>query len=126
MVNRMLVRQRKGFTLIEALIAMTLLAVILPVAMQGISAAISLSTEARRRSEAATLARWKLDELVTTRVWISSQGSSRFEEPWSDYHWTLTAEDWQSGLMTQLTVEVTWTARQKQQSVSMTTLVSNQ
>lgn len=119
-------RHRSGFTLIEALIAMTLLAVILPVAMQGISVAISLSGEARRRSEAAALAKSKLDELVVTQQWNTAQASNRFEDPWSDYQWSLTTEDWQAGQMTQLTVEVTWTARQKQQSLTMTTLVSNQ
>ena len=57
--------QLRGFTLIEVLAAMAIIALVLPVAMRAISLATRLGGEARRRSEAAELARLKLDDLIS-------------------------------------------------------------
>ncbi len=115
---------RRGFTLIEALIAMTLMAIVLPVVMQGISVALTLSSDARRRSEAATLARMKLDELVVTTQWNGGQLRGDFGDHWPAYQWHATLESWAAGDMTQLTVEVVWSTRNRTRSVVMSTLVS--
>lgn len=114
-----------AFTLIESLVALAMLAVILPIAMEGISLAISLSSQARNQAEAAGLARMKLDELVTTGQWnggASLEGD--FGEDWPSYKWSAAVTSWQDGSMSELDVTVTWSARQRQQSVVMTTLVS--
>jgi prepilin-type N-terminal cleavage/methylation domain-containing protein len=116
---------RRGFTLIEALIAMTLMAIILPIAMQGISIALSLSSDARRKSEAATLARMKLDELVVTTQWNGGQLRGNFGDSWQDYEWEATTNSWNiDGQMTELIVEVSWPWRNSRRSVAMSTLVS--
>lgn len=118
-------KHNTAFTLIEALVALAMLAVILPIVMQGISLAIGLSSQARQQAEAANLARMKLDELVATHEW--SDGSAlqgNFGETWPAYQWSAAVNTWQDGTMSELDVQVTWTARQKQRSITMATLVS--
>lgn len=118
-------QNRRGFTLIEALVAMALMAIVLPVAMQGISIALSLSSDARRRSEAATLARMKLDELVVTTEWNGGQLRGSFGDDWPDYEWQATLNNWNiDSQMRELTVEVTWPWRSSRRSVVMSTLVT--
>lgn len=118
-------RRNSAFTLIEALFALAMIAVLLPVVMEGISVAISLSSQARRQAEAANLARSKLDELVATSQWDGGASlSGNFDPDHPGYQWSATTNDWQTGTMTELDVQVTWTARQRPQSITMSTLVS--
>jgi prepilin-type N-terminal cleavage/methylation domain-containing protein len=118
-------RAPRGFTLIEALVSMVLLAVILPVAMQGISLALRLGEDAKHRDEAATLAAGKLDELTATGAWNSGPTSGDFGTAWPSYRWTATKQTWVDSNSTQLTVDVFWTARQVERSVSIATLVNS-
>ena len=53
-------RGRGGFTLVEVLASLALVAVILPVAMEGVSLAVGAAGLARDRIEAASLAETKL------------------------------------------------------------------
>ena len=47
---------RRGFTLVEILATLALVAIILPVAMSGISLALRVADESRRQTEATALA----------------------------------------------------------------------
>src|SRR4051812_36551163 len=58
----------RGFTLVEVLTAATLMAIVLPVAMYGVSVSLAASTMARRQAEAATLAEGKLEELAAAAM----------------------------------------------------------
>lgn len=118
--------RRGAFTLIESLVALGMIAVILPIVMQGISLSLSLSGEARHRTQAASLARMKLDELVVTHQWNAGQLRGDFGQDWPGYEWTASMQDWQSGAMTQLEVTVTWTARARRQSLAVATLVDSE
>src|SRR5260370_36095537 len=76
-----------GFTLVEVLAALMLLAIVLPVAMRGISMATALASSAKHRDEAAVLAKSKLDELVATHAWQSQALSGNFDfRP--EYRWS--------------------------------------
>jgi general secretion pathway protein I len=113
-----------GFTLIEALVSLAMLAVILPVAMQGISLALRLGADAKHRDEAATLASAKLSELTATGSWSAGPTTGDFGAAWPSYRWTASTQTWVDASSTQLTVEVFWTARQVERSVSIATLVN--
>lgn len=122
--NRRLAHRLFAFTLIESLVALAMLAVILPIAMQGISLAISLSSQARQQAEAAGLARMKLDELVATGEWNSGTSmQGNFGDQWPNYEWSAAVNSWQDGSLDELDVQVTWSARQRTQSIIMSTLV---
>ena len=122
-------RGRGGFTLVEVLAALALLAIVLPVAMQGISLATSAASIARQRSEAAALADAKLSELIVTSDWQGGALSGDFAPDWPDYQWKAEVVDWMDPSTTnagleQLQVHVSWTSRGHQREVVVSTLVN--
>src|SRR4051812_36630552 len=77
----------RGFTLIEVLITMMLMALILPAAMKGASIAMASASSARHRTEAATLATSKLNELIALNEWnFAQQGNFAPQHP--EYNWS--------------------------------------
>jgi len=119
-------RRRKlchGFTLIEVLVAVVIVGVVLPIAMRGISLATTVANLTHQRATAATLARQKLDELVTTKDYKSSALEGDYGDDAPEFAWHVTLDDWSDSTLSLLTVRVTWTWRYAEQSVSMSTLV---
>jgi prepilin-type N-terminal cleavage/methylation domain-containing protein len=119
-------RKRPGFTLIEVLATLMLMAIVLPAIMQGISIASGTASAARCRNEAAGLAESKLNEVVATQQWQGGQMSGDFAPDFPQYHWQATVGDWQSdnsnvGLQ-QLDLKVIWTYRNREDSVTVSTL----
>lgn len=117
-------KRRRAFTLIEALVTMVIVAVVLTVTMEGISLATRVTSAARRRDSAATLAAGKLDELVITNAWQTGRMSGDFGADWPEYRWAATIGPWENGTMNELKVSVSWNDRSGDQSVSITTLIS--
>ena len=105
---------RRGFTLVEVLAAMLLIGIVMPVVMQGVTAATRAASTARHRTEAATLAEGKLQELVVTNGWQNGSAlAGDFGGDWPGYQWKATLAAWandvtQSG-MQELDVQVSWT-----------------
>jgi hypothetical protein len=91
--------------------------------MAGISMALSLSSSARHRTEAATLAQGKVDELVAEGGLQAGQLTGDFGEDWPEYRWVATVQDW-NGTLSQLDVEVFWTSRLQERSVVISTLTN--
>jgi type II secretion system protein I len=119
--------RRGGFTLVEVLVTMAMMAAILPVAMRGISLAITTASTARHKAEAATLAQSKLNELTTTYLIMqdtSVVGSSGdFGEAWPGYTWASTSsDDTQLGVL-QMTLTVNWLERGGQRSFELATML---
>jgi len=84
----------------------------------------SASVAARHRSEAAALGEAKLTELIATGDWQYGATGGDFGEDWPDYHWTGASGNWPSDpSMTQLEVHITWTSRQDEHEVVLTTLI---
>ena len=116
-------RGRTAFTLVEVLATLTLMAIILPVAMRGVSLATAAAGQARRQTEAASLAEAKLGELIVTGQWQGAGLSGDCGPDWPDYKWAAQVSDWTDASLRQLTVQVQWTARGTQHAVTLTTLV---
>ena len=117
--------QAEAFTLVETLATLTLVAIILPVAMRGISLATSAASLARRQAEAGSLAEAKLNEMIATDAWQTANLSGDFGLDGPDYRWSADVRDWQGATLRQLSVSVTWTARGKPRAVTLSTLVYN-
>ena len=113
----------RAFTLVEVLAALTLVAIILPVAMRGVSLATSAAGHARRQMEAVSLAEAKLAELVTTGAWQDADLSGDFGDDHPDYRWSADVTDWEGALLRQMDVQVSWMERGAERSVALTTLV---
>lgn len=116
-------RRVNAFTLVEVLAALTLAAIILPVAMRGISLATTAAGDARRRLEAAALAESKLTDLLVTGEWQTADLSGDCGPDWPGYTWKAEVGDWGGeAALRQITVRVDWIARSRARSVTLTTL----
>ena len=139
---------RTGFTLIEVLATIALLAIVLPVAMQGISVATGVASTARHRSEAGALAESKMTELIVTQQWSTGGGlNGDFGQDWPEYRWEAQVTGWNASQFVnsntptstggtapdtgsaasnppqQLDVRVVWRDRTGEQFVQLSTLV---
>lgn len=124
---------RNGFTLIEVMASLLLIALVLPVAMQCITTATKAGSVAKHRTEAAALAQSKLHELVATGDWQGGQLSGNFGDDFPAYQWEARLGQWvppagtdsNSTTITtveQLDVMVSWD-RTGQPGVTLSTLV---
>lgn len=117
------VRRSAGFTLVEILATLALVAIVLPVAMSGISLALRVADESRRQTEAATLARNKLAEIVAYNLWQTTTLSGDFGPDMPEYRWAATVSDWQVANVRQIDVAVTWVHGGRERSVAVSTLL---
>ena len=113
----------RGFTLVEVLATLVLVAVILPVAMRGVSLCLAVVGDARHKVEAATLAEAKLAELVATDGWQDADLSGDFGDDWPDYAWSADVTERDETAVRQLDLRVAWHARGADRSINLTTLV---
>jgi type II secretory pathway pseudopilin PulG len=106
----------------EVLAALLLVAIVLPVLMQGLTVSMRAGQRARHQGEATRLAESKLNELLMLRDSTALAGAGDFGEDWAEYRWFSEAESSSYGLY-ELTVTVTWTERGAEQATSLSTLV---
>jgi len=120
------IRRPGGFTLIEVLMTLMLVAIVLPAINQGVMLAVGAASAARHRTEAAGLAEAKLAEIVSSETWQQSSLSGDFAPDWPDYHWKATVQTWaldtsDAGLQ-QIDLKVSWHARNREDSLVLSTL----
>ena len=119
-------RHRGGFTLIEVLATMLLLAIVLPAVMQGVSIALGAASDARQRTEAAQVAQMQLASLLATGQWNGGVMTGDIDSNSATYHWQATVEAWPDDTtsvgLQQLDMVVSWTGRTGPHSVTLTTL----
>jgi type II secretory pathway pseudopilin PulG len=115
----------KGFTLVEILATFVLIALIIPVVMEGISLSMKLGTKSKRQVEAGALAETKLAELLLSGKYDNGDQSGDFETDEADYSWSLNVGDWEKeDSMQQLVMIVDWTdSLGMDHSVELSTLV---
>ena len=115
-----------GFTLIEVLAAMMLIAIALPAIIKGIDLATNVSSTARHRNEAIGLGESKLKEIVVAVEWQGGQMSGDFGADWPNYHWQASVFNWpldQTGVgIQEIDLVVTWPARGRTDSCKLSTL----
>jgi type II secretory pathway pseudopilin PulG len=113
-----------GFTLVEILATFVLMAIILPVAMQGISMAAKLASQAKHRVAAATLAQQTLNELVLSGDYEDGDQEGEVSGDSTVYFWRLDVLDWEEeDSMQQLELSVTWeSAGSGENTVTLSTL----
>jgi prepilin-type N-terminal cleavage/methylation domain-containing protein len=112
-----------GFTFIEILATLTLLAVVLPAIMSGLSLSLSAGGLARQQAEAARLAQGKLAELSTAGQLQHAELSGDFGLDWPEYRWKANVSDWEGSTLQQLDLTVAWRHRGKDRDVTLSTLV---
>lgn len=129
-------RYSRGFTLVEVLATLLLVAIVLPAALRAITLSLAAGGNAARQRDATLLAESKLEELVATRAWQDSDLDGDFSRsPSGDvleseetastasYRWVATVEDWLDSTVKELTVRIIWDSRGAEREVALTTLV---
>jgi len=115
--------RRRAFTLVEILATLVLVAIILPVAMSGISLALGVADQSRRHTEAASLAQTKMAEIIASQQWQTSSLAGDFAPDRPEYRWVAQVTDWQGTTVKQLDVQVLWNHGGTEQGVTLSTLV---
>jgi len=82
-----------GFTLLEVMIAVTIIAIVLVAVFGSQSQSLSLANEAKFNTAAALLAQWKMAEVETGNDLELSSTSGDFGEDFQEYQWELNVSE---------------------------------
>ncbi len=118
----LLYRHCRGVTLMEVLATLLLVAIVLPVAMEGVTISMQAAARARHQTEAAALAEMKLNEILAARSTSLLSGSGDFGVDYPDYRWEITAVSQDLNLY-EVTVIIRWTERGMERSYQLSSLV---
>jgi hypothetical protein len=124
-----------GFTLAEVLAALLFMAVVIPVAVDGLSVASRASVVGQRKAVAARIAESVLNEQVVTSQGMGAAQSGVFRDSNAEYRWIVKMEPWnqnqnqnqsllQLSPMQMMTVQVTFPVQGKEYNVRLGTLLS--
>ncbi|UCG67827.1 MAG: type II secretion system protein [Deltaproteobacteria bacterium] len=83
----------RGFTLLEVMIALAIIAITLVTLLASQSQSLSLAIEAKFNTTAALLAQSKMAEIETESMENLSSDSGDFGEDFPNYHWEYTVGD---------------------------------
>src|SRR5947209_548997 len=122
-------RQTCGFTLAEVLAALVFMAILIPVAIEGLTIASRSGEVAARKAEAALIAQSILNESIVTTNWNGGLQNGNVRQGIHDFRWTMRNDPWaqdpSATTMRQLAVEVRYTAQGREYSVRLATLVDS-
>ena len=122
--RRQVTALQSGFTLAEVLAALLFMAIVIPVAVQGLHIASRAGSVSERKALGARLAENKLNELVVTGQWQSAAQKGTIQEGFQSYSWQLQSESWaEDGAMRLLTVHVNVPVQGRDYDVHVSTLV---
>jgi type II secretory pathway component PulJ len=118
-----------GFTLAEVLAALLFMAIVIPAAIEGMHIASLAGTVAERKAQAGRVAQRLLAETLSTTNSNQSVQTGTVVERQRQFRWTMQSEPWSQdpnqNVMRLLSVEVTFTAQNRDYSVRMSTLVDS-
>lgn len=115
--------RKSGFTLAEVLAALTFMAIVIPVAVEGLRVAAHAGEVSQRKAMAARVAERVLNEAVVTKQWNQSVQSGKAQEGATEFQWTLHNDPWTLDTMREFSVEVAFSSRGRDYSVRLGTLV---
>jgi prepilin-type N-terminal cleavage/methylation domain-containing protein len=113
-----------GFTLVEVLAALLLMAIIIPVAMQGMSTASRAGILGQRKAAAMRVAERVLNELIVEDNTQQATSSGTIVEGSVSYPWSMHSETWSEDAMNLITVSVTFSVQGNNYEVSTSTLLA--
>src|SRR5437879_3227206 len=103
-------RRTAGFTLAEVLAALVFMAILIPVALEGLRIASRAGEVAARKGRAALVAERVLNESIVTTNWNKTVQSGALRQGPCEFRWTLRNEPWSQdpaqNVMRQLSVDV--------------------
>ena len=115
--------RRAGFTLVEILASLLMMAIVVPVAMEGMSIASRAGLLGQRKAAAMRVAERLLEELIAEANNQQTTDSGTLADGEFTYPWTMRTENWSVATMQQMTVTVTFTLQGSRYEVSASTLL---
>jgi type II secretory pathway pseudopilin PulG len=116
-------RAARAFTLAEVLAALMFMAIVIPVAVEGLQLASRAGEVGERKVTAARIADRVLNELIATGDWQRSSQKGTAREGVREYPWTMRLEPWNQGTLRLLTVQVSYPVQGREYDVSLSTIV---
>jgi len=119
-------KRARAFTLAEVLAALMFMAIVIPVAMQGLRIASLAGEVAQRKIVAARIGNKILNEFKVTGQLQNSTQSGLVQEGGSQYKWSVRNEIWTEDVttpMTLVTLTVTYAAQGKNYDIHLSTLL---
>jgi type II secretory pathway pseudopilin PulG len=117
---------RAAFTLAEVLAALVFMAIVIPVAIEGLRIANITGLIARRKAVAVRIAERILNETTLTSQTTANVQSGSVQEGDLEFRWTTKMESWTGDLqnpMRLLTVQVTYPVQGRDREVKLSTLI---
>ncbi len=119
-------KRTTGFTLAEVLAALVFMAIVIPVAVQGLRVASLSGVVAQRKGSAGRIAERLLNETIVTAQW--KQGASQtgtVQEGPFEFRWRVRNDAWDREALRLLSVEVTFSVQGQDYDVRLSTLVDD-
>ncbi len=101
------------------------MAIVIPVALQGIKIANQAGQVAVRKTEAARVAERVLNESIVTTNWDKSGLSGTVTEGMHEFRWQLRNEPWTQQPLRLVSVQVTFAVQGQDYDVRLSTLADN-
>jgi len=114
---------RRGFTLAEVLAALALLAIVVPVALEGVSVASRAGMVGQRQAAAARVAERVLGEYVSTGRTENGSDRGTSREDGVGYAWRLERTPWAADPLEEVTVQVTFEVQDQSRILSLSTIL---
>lgn len=99
------------------------MAIVLPVAIQGLRTAAMAGETGLRKSVAARIGDRILSELASAGQWSATSQNGTVEEDAILYRWTVKTEPWVRDTMRQVSIRVRYPVQGLEQEVHLSTLV---
>jgi type II secretory pathway pseudopilin PulG len=116
--------RHNGFTFVEVLAALVFLGILIPVVVSALTISNRAAVVAERSTIAMQLGENRLSELMLQDAWTTAESRGDFGQEWPGYRWELKRQDWQSGAMTELTLDVFFAVQGQEHEVRLTTLAN--
>jgi type II secretory pathway pseudopilin PulG len=114
----------RAFTFVEILASMAFLGILIPVVVSALMVSNRAAVMAERSTIAAQLGENRLNEMMLADAWTSESSRGDFGPDWQGYRWEMAQSDWNTGSMTELTLDVFYSVQGREQSVRLSTLVN--
>ena len=118
-------RARAAFTLAEVLAALAFMAIVIPVAVEGLRIANLAGQVGHRKAAAAIIAERVLNEWILTSQSQTPSQSGTIQEATQQYRWAVQIESWPEDNMRLVTVQVLFPVQGKDYDVHLSTLLDN-
>jgi|SRR5882762_4846267 prepilin-type N-terminal cleavage/methylation domain-containing protein len=118
-------RAQAAFTLVEVLAALTLMAIVIPVAVDGLRLANLAGQIGQRKAVAARIAQRVVEESMVTAQVRGAKQNGVVQEGARQYQWSLRSEPWPQDAMRLVTVQVIFAVQGRDYDVRLSTLVDN-